>query len=59
MIAAESLQIFSGTSTEIICAADVPVFRLVTGDGIVYDHEDYNLLPGLFDMEAVASSDGN
>ena len=24
-----------------------------------YDHEDYGLLPGLFDMEAVASSDGN
>ena len=24
-----------------------------------YDHEDYSLLPDLFDMEAVASSDGN
>ena len=29
----------------------------MTGEGIEYDHEDYNLLPGLFDMEAVASSD--
>ena len=56
-----SLQIFSGTLTEIICSADhdVPVFHLVTKEGMEYDQHDYNLLPGLFDMEAVISPERN
>ena len=37
----------------------MPVFRLVTEEGMEYDHEDYNLPPGLFDMEAVVPPDGN
>ena len=59
MIAAGLLQIFNGTLTEIICSADQPVFHLVTEDGMEYDQHDYNLLPGLFDMEAVVSPDRN
>ena len=53
MIAAGSraLQIFSGTLTKITCSADLPVFRLVTEEGILYTN--YSQLPGLFDIEAV------
>ena len=58
-MAAGSLQIFNGTLTEIICSADQPVFRLMTEEGIEYDERDYNLLPGLFDMEVVVSPDRN
>ena len=57
MIAARSLQIFSGTLTEITCSADVPVFHLMTEEGVEYDERDYSQLPGLFDMEAVVSPD--
>ena len=59
MIAAGSLQIFSGTLTEITCSADQPVFRLVTEEGMEYDQTDYNQLPGLFDIKAVVSPDRN
>ena len=54
-----SLQIFNGTLTEITCSADAPVFLLVTEEGVEYDQRKYSLLPGLFDIEAVASPDGN
>ena len=54
-----SLRIFNGTLTEIICSADEPAFRLVTEEGMQYDTEHYSLLPGLFDIEAVVSLDGN
>ena len=59
VIAAGSLQIFSSTLTDITCSADVPVFHLVTGDGMKYDQADYSLLPGLFNMEAVVFPDRN
>ena len=44
---------------EITCSADLPVFHLVTEEGMEYDHDDYSLLPGLFDIEAVVSPDDN
>ena len=59
MIATGSLQIFSGTLTEITCSADVPVFHLMTEEGMEYDERDYSQLPGLFDIEAVVSPDDN
>ena len=31
----------------------------MTEEGMEYDQHDYNQLPGLFDMETVASSDRN
>ena len=58
-IAAGSLQIFSGTFTEITCSAGVPVFHLVTEEGMEYDQLKYSQLPGLFDIEAVVAPDDN
>ena len=37
----------------------MPFFHLVTKEGMEYNQHDYNLLPGLFDMEAVVSPDRN
>ena len=53
------LQIFSGTLIEITCSADVPVFHLVTKEGMEYNQHGYNLLQGLFDMETVVSPERN
>ena len=51
-----TLQIFGGTLTEITCSAAMAGYRLVHQQ-IEYDtdHEDYNQLPDLFDIEARVS----
>ena len=46
-----TLQIFNGTLTKITCSAAVPAFRLLKQE-IVYDPQNYSLLPDLFDIEA-------
>ena len=48
IMCAGTLQIFSGTLTEIMCSADVPVYRLVDREG---EYDSYNDFPGLFDIE--------
>ena len=52
-----TLQIFSGTLTEITCSAIQPAFRLVK-QNMDYDPEDYNELPDQFDIEAIISPTG-
>ena len=47
------LQIFKGTVTEISCSTTAPSF-FVNG---IYSSQHYDLLPGLFGMEAVVASD--
>ena len=47
-----TLQIFNGTLTEIMCSADVPVYRLMDHTG---EYNSYNDFPGLFDIEAIPS----
>ena len=49
-----TLQIFSGTLTEITCLADsaVPVFHLVEQER-VYNSRDYNQLPDLFGIDSI------
>ena len=44
-----TLQIFNGTLTEIMCSADVPVYRLMDQEG---EYNSYNDFPALFDIEA-------
>ena len=48
IICTGTLQIFSGTLTEIMCSADVPVYRLMDQEG---EYNSYNDFPGLFDIE--------
>ena len=45
-----TLQIFNGTLTEIMCSADVPVYRLMDQEGV---YDSYAELPDLFDIEAI------
>ena len=45
-----TLQIFDGTLIEIMCSADVPVFRLMDQEG---EYNSYNDFPGLFGIEAI------
>ena len=57
LIPARTLQIFSGTLTEITCLADnaVPVFLLVEQERVYHDSTDYDQLPDLFGIEARVS----
>ena len=51
-----TLQIFSGTLTEITCSAAIPTYRLVDQERV---YVSYAQLPNLFDIEARLSPTGN
>ena len=51
-----TLQIFSGTLTEITCSAAEPFYSLVDLNNIA--HDSYPQLPDLFDIEARSSPTG-
>ena len=55
IILAETLQIFSGTLTEVTCSTAQPGFRLIKQQ-MQYDPDAYSQLPDLFNIEAILST---